>query len=350
MQFGLSTIAAFPGSEEMSSKDAFDFGIRMSEVAVESGFDVLGAGYRHLAGPVHQYIAQFVAAAHLLTRFPDTLVMTNVYLMSLAHPVDVAEMVSTLDMIGKPGRFLFGVGQGYRPEEIAAWGIEGKHRGRMLAEAMQIMRQLWQPGATDFDGEFYKLEDADIGLKPRNGKGPPLLVASDSIETVGKICERGGDHWLPSPRCSKPFLRELMPTYLESMERAGKPFTGMALLRDISVAKNREDAEDFVREGLLDYLGKQAKWGQPGEDYTKSFDELKNDRFILGTSEEAAEEIINLHREFKAEYMGFRIYSPGMDRERTLDVIRQVGEEVLPIVRREVGTSSMFPDAPLIER
>ena len=38
----------------------------------------------------------------------------------------------------------------------------------------------------------------------------------------------------------------------------------------------------------------------------------------------------------------FRVYTPGMDTERALDVVRQIGTEVLPIVRKEVGTASMF--------
>ena len=349
MQFGLSSIAAFPGSKEMSSKEAFEFGMRMSHAASESGFDALGIGYRHLGGPAHQFMSQMAMAAHLLTMFPDMLVLTNVFLMSFAHPVDVAEAVATLDNIGKPNRFLFGVGQGYRQDEIKTFNIEGKHRGRMFNEALHALRRLWQDGASSFDGEFYKFENADIGLKPSNGKGPPLLVASDAAATVGKIFERGGDHWLPSPRCSRSFLRELFPIYRESQDKAGKSFVGLPMLRDICVGKNREEAEAIVKESLYGYLTKQAGWGQPGENYRQEFDELKKDRFILGSSEEAAEEIIALQREFGAEFMSFRIYSPGMDLERTMDVIRQVGEEVLPIVRREVGQGSMFPDAPVIK-
>ena len=67
-----------------------------------------------------------------------------------------------------------------------------------------------------------------------------------------------------------------------------------------------------------------------------------HDRLIAGTPEEAADEILRDHQEFGADFIWFRLYWPGMDFEKCLDVIKRVGNEVLPIVRARIGTKSLL--------
>ena len=325
----------------MSSKEAFDYAMTACKVAQESGFDAIGISNKYLSGPAHQFLHPFAMAAHIIARCPGMYVGTNVFLLPYANPVDVAEQVATLDMMA-PGKFLFGIGQGYRADESRAFGVPNSERARRMTESIKAMRLLWQEPAATFHGEFWQFENADIGIKPVNGKGPPLILAADKIRSVGLVPERGGDHWIPSARHSKNFLREAMPVYRDALARAGKPFRGLPLIRDICVAESKRAAEALVRQSITDYFHRQSSWGQPGEAQNVDFDEIKLDRLILGSSEEAAAELIALHEEFDAKFVTFRVYTPGMDTERALDVVRQIGSEVLPLVRKEVGTGSMF--------
>jgi alkanesulfonate monooxygenase SsuD/methylene tetrahydromethanopterin reductase-like flavin-dependent oxidoreductase (luciferase family) len=341
MEFGLIASSALPSSKLMSSKAVFDYAAKVAQVAHDSGFDCLGVSNKFLSGPAHQFMSPLVMVAYLASRFPDMYVTTNVFLLSYENPVRVAEAVATLDLIS-PGKFLFGIGQGYRADEARAFGISHSERGRRMAECIKAMKLLWQDGAASFDGEFWQFEGADIGAKPINGKGPPLLIAADAPVAISRIFERGGDYWYPSARCSRIFLREKMPVYRRALDEAKRPFDGLPLIRDICVAKDRGTAESIVRDGITDYFHRQSSWGQPGENQSVDFETIKTDRVILGSSEQAAEEIISLHDEFGAKFMSFRVFFPGMDLERSLDVVRQLGAEVLPLVRREVGTQSMF--------
>lgn len=331
-------------SKDLPGREPYDFAMRMSEVASEVGFDALGVANRHLAGPADQFMSPLVMAANLLAKFPHMRVSTNVLLIPYHNPLMLAEQVASLDMIS-PGKFLFGVGQGYRANEAATFGIENRERGRRMAESIKIMRMLWRAGSSCYDGDFWQIRDADIGLKPLGHTAPPILIAGDGLKAVGRIPERGGDYWYPSSRASKVFLRERLSVYRAALDRAGIPFRGLPLIRDISVAGTRREAEDNMRDAITEYLRRQTHAGQPGENHLVSFDELKQDRLIFGSSEEAAEELIALNREFGAEFINMRVYLPGMDRERVLDVIRQLGDEVLPMVRKEIGTGSLF-DAP----
>ena len=62
----------------------------------------------------------------------------TVILLPLLNPVDVAEQVATLDVITE-GRFIFGVGLGYRDAENEAFGVA------LLAE--RVLPALRAPGA-----------------------------------------------------------------------------------------------------------------------------------------------------------------------------------------------------------
>ncbi len=340
MQFGLLCVSALPSQKDMPSKEAFDYAMTGCKVAQESGFNTIGVANKYLSGPTHQFLHPFAMAAYIFAKCPGMYVGTNIFLLPYINPVAVAEEVATLDMMA-PSKFIFGVGQGYRKDEEYAFQIPNSERGRRMAESITALRLLWN-GPASFKGEFWQFENADIGIKPLNGKGPPILIAADKVRTAALVPERGGDHWYPSMRASKKLLREALPVYREALVRHGKPFKGLPLIRDICVSTSKRAAENLVRHSITDYLRHQRTWGQPGENYNVDFDEIKNDRVILGTSEEAAAEIIKLHEEFGTEFIMFRIYSPGMDRERALDVIRQVGKEVLPLVQREIGSASMF--------
>jgi alkanesulfonate monooxygenase SsuD/methylene tetrahydromethanopterin reductase-like flavin-dependent oxidoreductase (luciferase family) len=52
-------------------------------------------------------------------------VASNIALLTLLNPVELAENAATLDAI-TGGRFVLGVGLGYRPEEFDAFGFPEK--------------------------------------------------------------------------------------------------------------------------------------------------------------------------------------------------------------------------------
>ena len=341
MEFGLSTATALPPVTVQPGRDAFGYVLRTCETAQESGFDGIGIGQRYIGGDTHQYLQPLVVAAYIFARFPGMYVSTNVYLLPYVHPVRTAEEVATLDLMA-PGRFLFGVGQGYRKDEGAVFQVAGAERARRMVEAISAMKALWQPGARSFAGEFWEFEDVNLSVKPVRPAGPPILLGADTARTIAQVISRGGDFWYSSPRHSRDFLRQAVPVWRRALEEAGRPFPGLALGRNICVAENRKAARALAAEPFGDYMRKQSAWGQPGERYDIDPAELLGERVILGSSEEAAEQILALHEEFGIGYLNLRVYAAGMDQERALDMVRQAGAEVLPIIRAETGRRSMF--------
>jgi coenzyme F420-dependent glucose-6-phosphate dehydrogenase len=107
------------------------------------------------------------------------------------HPAILAQAAATAaDMM--PGRFFFGVGTSENLNEH----ITGEHwppisvRQEMLAEAIEIIRELWQGGYTTIDGDYYTVENARIYTLPETP--PPIHVAASGAES-GELAGMIGD-------------------------------------------------------------------------------------------------------------------------------------------------------------
>ena len=76
----------------------------------------------------------------------------------------------------------------------------------------------------------------------------------------------------------------------------------------------------------------------PGdENFRVGFDELARDRFILGTTDEAIEQIEERIRRLESNYLIFRLGWPGMEAAKVMRVIELMGERVLPHFHAKYG-------------
>src|SRR5262249_60902614 len=80
----------------------------------------------------------------------------------------------------------------------------------------------------------------------------------------------------------------------------------LPLMREIFVARTRTDAVRLARPYLEEKYKVYAQWGQDkvmpkgDDDLSLGFDELTRDRFLLGSSDEVAEQIIGYNRDRKS--------------------------------------------------
>ena len=332
----------FPPREEMSSQDALALQLRFADRAAESGFDYVSMGHHYLSGPLAQFFQPIPVAAAILSKHPELSVATTIFVLPYHNPVEMAELVATLDAFS-PGRFVLGVAQGYRRDEAEAAGILDSSRRERLAEAIEAMRLLWRGGPCTFEGKHYRFHDADIGIGTVDPNGPPILIGADGIEAIRRIPALGGDFWLPAPRSGVTFIRGALSEYRAALSEAGREFTGIPLMRNVFVSDDEEAAKQALGRAVQRMAAIQAKWGQPGERARQSFDEIRAEKqIILGNPEQIAESLVELHRELSVGCVFLSCYLPGMDHEEALDMVSRLGEETLPLVRREVGTTSLF--------
>jgi alkanesulfonate monooxygenase SsuD/methylene tetrahydromethanopterin reductase-like flavin-dependent oxidoreductase (luciferase family) len=79
---------------------------------------------------------------------------TSVYVPALRNPLQVAKSVGTAAVLSD-NRVALGVGIGWCREEFDLLGQDFGTRGRRTDEALALMAELWQPGWTEFAGEFH---------------------------------------------------------------------------------------------------------------------------------------------------------------------------------------------------
>lgn len=112
------------------------------------------------------------------------------------HPAMLAQSILTLDHITQ-GRVILGLGAG-EALNITPYGLSFKKAVSKLEEGLQIIRKLWSAGGepVDFDGQFWQLQDAVLGLEPFAGQ-PPIWLAAHGPRML-KITGRYADGWLPT--------------------------------------------------------------------------------------------------------------------------------------------------------
>ena len=138
--------------------------------AEELGFDIVlaadhvGLGWAPM--PTLSAIASVTERIRL-----GTLVLIN----DMRNPVQLAWEVSTIDRLSG-GRFELGLGAGHTPSEYDATGIERSAPGdrkRRLAESVEIIRDLLDGEAVEFDGEHHRVDRARID--PAQQERLPIL-------------------------------------------------------------------------------------------------------------------------------------------------------------------------------
>ena len=93
------------------------------------------------------------------------------------HPAIVAQAAATSAAM-MPGRFFLGVGSGENLNEHILgdkWPVPDE-RLEMLAEAIDVIRTLWEGGYQTFRGDYYEVEQARLYTLP--DELPPIAVAA----------------------------------------------------------------------------------------------------------------------------------------------------------------------------
>lgn len=116
-------------------------------------------------------------------------------------PQIAAKMMSTLDRLSG-GRFIhfFEAGMG-RAEQVAYgldWDDDHSARVARLEEAIALIRALYAAtGPIDFEGTYYRLEQAELAPKPRQHHVPIWL--GEAFEPVIDLTARVADGWNTTP-------------------------------------------------------------------------------------------------------------------------------------------------------
>ena len=208
--------------------------------ARDAGFDLICTGQHYLAAP-YQMSASFPLLARMAAEAGDMEVAATVVLVPLHNPVELAESVATMDAICN-GRFIFGVGLGYRDEEYTAFGLERGERVSRLREALEVMKLLWTQEEVEFEGKYYRVPRVSPATRPVQQPHPPIWVAANNDVAIRRAA-RWGYPWLVNPHATMEMVAGQWQGYKAGLEQAGQPTPeALPMMRELYVAQDRETA------------------------------------------------------------------------------------------------------------
>lgn len=191
-----------PGSEHWQARLTCADWQRVARTAEELGFDGISVSEHHVVPVALEpnmggwYPHAFTAMAFIAGATSKILVNCMASPLPYHHPVSMAKMISTLDVLSG-GRVLPTFSVGMARGEFDALGVPFEKRGRITDEYIAAMKTLWSEPRPEFKGEYVQFSDVVFEPKPLQQPHPPLWFGGRSLAAMRRAA-REGDGWAPS--------------------------------------------------------------------------------------------------------------------------------------------------------
>ena len=310
------------------------------------GFDSIWAGEHH-ATPGFHFFPQLPLLYRLAAEAEGLWFGTNVTLLPLHNPVELAEGGAFLDII-TGGKFLLGIGLGYRPEEFQIFGVPMAERVSRFTEAVEIIRRLWSEDRVTHAGRHWQFNDITIAPRPLQSPRPPLIIGAQAKAAIARAA-RIGDGWLVVPLPTLDQLDAQMSAF-RSERSAAKlpPAQHFCRLLEVGCAADEETAIRRSAPFLIEKYKSYASWGlegltlDPSAAPEQQFRALASRRFAVGTPASVVDMLVAQHRA-GINHLSMRVSWPGMGQDEILASIELLGRKVLPEVRQRTAAGAAAP-------
>jgi coenzyme F420-dependent glucose-6-phosphate dehydrogenase len=321
-----------------ASAEQFDPGtlLGFTVEAEQHGFELAGVSdhfqpWRHHGGHSPAALPWLGAAGQ---RTSSMVLGTSVLTPTLRyHPSVIAQAFATLGCLS-PGRIFLGVGTGEALNETPVTGGEfpgRKERRLRLAEAIELIRQLWSDERVDFEGDYYRTRKATIYDLP--DEPVPIYVAA-SGPLAAKLAGRVGDGFICTSGKDPALYDELLAKVVEGAEAAGRDPAQIRHMIEIKVSYDRDPERVITNTHPWAALALKPEQKEGIEDPIEmervadaNLDQAPS-RFICSADPEEVVEKIGVYVEHG--FTELLLHAPGEDQSRFLE---QFSADVLPLLR-----------------
>lgn len=297
-------------------------GIETARTLERLGFDFVADGEHVMRGmPPQPSDAALVSLAAVAGATAHVRLLAAAVLTPLYHPVWLAKLATTVDVVSG-GRLTLGIGVGgEHPKEFAALGVPVKERGARTDECLEALRRLWTQDHVVYRGRHFSFEDVSIVPRPVQRPHPPIWVTGRK-ESAMRRAARLGDGWLPMFYTPKQYS-DSVSRIRAFADRSGRDLTGFGwgVFLFGTMDPSREESARIAAAGLgKNFLSGDRGWAAMVGAYC-----------LLGS---AHDWIVRLREYVDAGARHFLIGWLGRPEDQDR-LIRATAEEVIPALRAE---------------
>ena len=317
----------------ISPTEAIKGHVRQARLAREAGFAGVTVG-QHLTLSGVQWFPPIPLLSRLVPECEGMTLGTGVLILPFFHPVMAAEAMAFLDA-ATGGRTLFGVAAGWSQPEFEALGVPLDRRGDRTVESISLIRRLWTESGVSHDGDFYKVDDLTLALRPVQRPQPPLWAGASTRSGAARLAPHV-DGLMHSAHLPVTRLLEVQRAFQEARPGGSTKPASVGALRNVFVAPSNEEAwstalpfvrasyERFTGAGLIrDVVGR-------GPSALSTVDETVQEVLVVGDPEVVTESLLGLQRRLGLKALFVRMQWHGMPSQLVERSIALFAEEVLP--------------------
>lgn len=245
------------------------------------------------------YFSPLITLAAIAENTTKLKLATALLVLPLREPGILAKELSSLDQLCS-GRLRLGVGLGaYREEFDSVFGdkAEGKVRGKMLDESLEILTKLFSEDNVTVDGEYFSVHNLTSTPKPIS-KPFPFYIGGNSKKGMNRVCKYATG-WLPSGFTTGE-MKQKVAELSVMLENCGRNIKEIDVAPQYTVALGRtheEACEKYKNSQQYKHMLSLANSTMSGIDLDNCIE-----RDLVGTPSEVIERI---HEFIKAGVTSF---------------------------------------------
>ena len=199
------------------------------------------------------FVEAWTSLTWLGARLDDVELCHHVLGHGYRPPALTAKMAATLQVFSG-GRFVLGIGAGWRGDEYEAYGYEFPRpavRFAQLEEVIEICRRMWTEDFPSFEGEYFSIHEASAPPLPE--PVPPICIGASGEQIGLPLVGRQADRWHCNVGRPEDFLRKKGIVH-DSAAGAGRDPDAIVMCTTVEVPLPETDDESAqLRERLSGY-------------------------------------------------------------------------------------------------
>lgn len=287
------------------------------------GFSNVFMVEHHFTG-ISQVSSSLALLTYLAGRTKRIRLGTAVIVLPWHNPALLAEQISVLDLLSN-GRFDFGIGKGYRPQEFKGFGIPMEEAQERFDEALEFLKKAWTTTERfSFASKHWKFDDIVIEPRPVQKPHPKFWMGAGSPESIRRAA-REGVNLLLDQVGSIELTNQRVKTYRDELVAMGLPPDSgqVAVTRGFRLV--RTEAERIValeeHSHALDRSGALKLGNLSGDEGRAKY--IASDAAMIGTSDQLVDHLSQL----QAGGVDAVLFA---DVQGSPETLRIFSEEVMP--------------------